>query len=100
MTGPKIHCESLVTCSSLSYHKRLTAPCRSLMVAVLKSVLQDVASADQDSVLYRDAYKWCMEVFPYSGEYEKYLFSLDSICLYLQIDKAYIQKVVKHNYAR
>jgi len=69
------------------------------MVAVLKSALQDVSLRDKGSPVYRDAYKWFNEIFPYTGPYTQHVFSIESICLYLEVDKGTIQRSIKEKYA-
>ena len=97
--GPQIHCESLVLCFSHSYRKRRDTPYHNLMAAVLKSALQDVSLRDKASPVYRDAYKWFNEIFPYAGAYTQHVFSIESICLYLDVDKSTIQRHIKEKYA-
>jgi len=69
------------------------------MAAVLKSAFQDVSLRDKNSPLYRDAYKWFNELFPYTGSYQNHVFSIESICLFLEVDKSIVQKYVRENYA-
>lgn len=65
------------------------------MYAVLKSALQDITSHTAESAVYRDAYKWCMGIFPYTMDYVNHVFSVDTICLELHIDKARLRKLVE-----
>ena len=97
--GPRIHCESAVLCSSRSYRSSKDTPYYNLMSAVLKSALQDVSIRDKSSPLYRDAYKWFTETFPYTGAYQQHVFSIESICLYLKVDKKTVQRHVREKYA-
>ena len=69
------------------------------MAAILKSAIQDVSIRDKASPVYRDAYKWFNETFPYTGRYKQHIFSIQSICLYLDVDKSVIQKHIRENYA-
>lgn len=99
-SDPWRHWESLVTCSSHSYPRlQRDTPQHALMVAVLRAALQDVSSHSKDSHVYRDSYKWFNEIFPYSGSYTQHMFSVESICLHLNVDKRVVQRHVKENYA-
>lgn len=69
------------------------------MSAVLKSAFQDVSLCDKTSPIYRDAYKWFTETFPYTGSYQQHVFSIESICLYLEVDKKTVQQHVREKYA-
>lgn len=70
-------------------------PFHKLMSAVLKSAIQDVSGCDRESREFKDAYRWCMEVSPYNHDYVDHVFSLDSICAYLRIDKAEVKKLAR-----
>lgn len=82
-------------CSSLSYHKKIREPETALLAAVLNLSYYDLTRSSAGEVAYRDALKWFLGDFPYSGEYDNHLFSFNTICGYLNLDAKSIRHRIK-----
>ena len=98
LSPPKATPPNLEKCSSLSYHRPVRPPETELLAAVLNLSYYDLTRSSAGEVAYRDALKWFMGDFPYSGEYDKHLFSFKTICGYLNLDEDRIRHRIKELY--
>lgn len=94
----RVHLSDLEKCSSLLYHSAIRGPENDLLAAVLAMSYYDLAKVEAEASLHRDALRWFLGDFPYSGDYGEHLFSFDSICGYLNLDGKSIRTKIKEMY--
>lgn len=93
-----MHLSDLEKCSSLLYPSAIRSPENDLLAAVLNLSYFDLAKGSSGEALRRDALRWFLGDFPYSGEYTEHLFSFASICRYLNLDERSIRLKIREMY--